>query len=255
MPDLAGLLVFPFFLVFARLGAAVMVFPAISDPSVSVRIRLLIALAVSAVMFPLVQAQLPPLPAHSGDMVLMMFGELVIGVLMGYGARVFMAAMSLAGELIGFMAGFQAATLFDPTSGSSTAAPTILLTLCAGLLMLVLGLHYELIKAVAASYSAFPPGQLPDVGDVTSAVVQIYGQMFSLGLQLAAPVVVAGLLTNALFGVMNRLIPQLQVFFVSIPLAIGLSLIVLGASLGTMLELWSGTVAGKISVFQVESTL
>lgn len=251
--DLAGLLVFPFFLVFARLGAAIMVFPAVSDPSISPRVRLVIALAASAVMFPLLAPQLPSMPPRTADFVLLLFGELVIGVLMAYGARLFMAALALAGELISFMAGFQAATLFDPTSGSNTAAPSILLTLSGGMLILALGLHHELIRGIAASYAVFPAGGLPPVEDVNAAVVEIFAQSFKLGLQLAAPVVIAGLLSNALFGVMNRLIPQLQVFFLSIPLAIGLSLIVLAASLGAMFELWGGAVAGKLSIFQVES--
>lgn len=252
---LAELFVFPFFLLLTRMGGAIMVFPAVSDMSVNMRFRLLLVVAICVVLFPLLQPQLPALPARASDLFLLLFGEMVIGLLMGFGARLFMAAMSVAGELISFMAGLQSATLFDPTSASNTAAPTILLTLCAGLVTLSLGLHHDLIKAVAASYTAFPAGELPDVGDVNIAFIDIFAQMFTLGVQLAAPIIVTGLLTNALFGVMNRLIPQLQVFFISIPLVIGLCLIVLAASLGMMLQLWGNAVRDKISVFQAEETL
>lgn len=249
---LAEILVFPFFLLLARMGTAIMVFPAVSDKSVNVRFRMMLTVAVCVVLFPLLQPQLPTLPPRTGDMILLLFGELVIGLLMGFGARLFMAAMAVAGELISFMAGFQSATLFDPSSASSTGAPAVLLTLCAGLLVLVTGLHHELIRAVAASYAAFPAGQLPDVGDVNAAVVDIVAQVFKLGVMMAAPLIVTGLLANAMFGVLNRLIPQLQVFFISMPLVIGLSLIVLAASLGMMLQLWGNAVQGKISVFQAE---
>lgn len=252
---LAEVLVFPFFLVLARMSAAVMVFPAISDASVNVRFRMMLAVAVSVALFPLLQPQLPLLPAKTGDMMFLLFGEIVIGILMGLGARLFLAAMSVAGELISFMAGFQSATLFDPGSASTSGATSVLLTLSAGLLVLVTGLHHELIRGVAASYAAFPPGVLPDVGDVNAAVVDIVAQVFRLGVMLAAPLVVTGLLSNAMFGVLNRLIPQLQVFFVSMPLVIAVSLFVLAASLGMMLQLWGHAVQGKIAVFQAESEL
>lgn len=253
MSGLAEVLVFPFFLVLARVGAAVMVFPALSDMSVNVRARMMIVLAVSFILYPLLRAQLPALPDRSGDMALLLFGELVVGLLLGLGARLILAAMSVAGELIAFLAGFQSATLFDPLSGTNTAAPTILLTLSASLVVLALNLHHQLIEAVVESYSAFPPGVLPDVGDVTSAVVTMLALLTKLGLQLAAPVVVAGILSNALFGVLNRLIPQLQIFFVSVPVSICISLLVIAAGFGTMLQLWATAAQSRLTVFQVES--
>jgi flagellar biosynthetic protein FliR len=249
---LAELLVFPFFLLVARVGMAVMVFPAFSDISVSTRIRLLIVFGISLVLFPLLGPQLPALPATTGNLVLLLLGELVVGLMLGLGARMMMVAMSLAGELIAFLAGFQSATLFDPQSGTNTPAPTLFLTLCATLMILALNLHYQLIEAIMQSYIAFPPGKLPDVGDVSAAAVDMFAVFTALGVQLAAPVIVAGLLSNVLFGVMNRLIPQLQIFFVSVPVSITLSLLVLGAGLGTMMQLWSHATESRLTMFQAD---
>lgn len=250
--ELAATLVFPLFLVFCRLGAALVAFPALSDDAIFTRARLLVAFGASMVMYPLLAPTLPTLPPLLGDAILLVFGELVIGLLMGLGARLFMAALSLAGELIAFSAGLQAATMFDPSSNSSSGAPTIFLTLTGGLLVLALGLHHELIRAIALSYTTFPVGQLPPVADITAAFTQIMADIFVLGLQLAAPVVVAGLLTTALFGLLNRLIPQLQVFFVSVPLTVIIALAILAASLPLMLEAWGNVVAVRYSVFQTE---
>jgi len=250
---LAELLIFPAFLLFARLGAAVMVFPALSDPSVNVRARLLFTVAAVMILYPLLRPVLPPLPPRSGDVFLLLFGEIYIGILLGLGARLMMAAMSVAGEIVAFLAGFQSATLFDPQSGTNTAAPTIFLTLCASMVLLALNLHHQMIAAVVESYAVFKPGALPDSGDVSAAVTALVATLMKLGLQLAAPVVVAGLLSNALFGVLNRLIPQLQIFFVSVPVSISLSLLVLAAGLGTMLQLWAGAAQDRLTVFQVES--
>ncbi|MCA3244620.1 MAG: flagellar biosynthetic protein FliR [Alphaproteobacteria bacterium] len=250
--ELAATLVFPFFLVFCRLGAALLVFPALSDDAVPARLRLLAAVAAAAVMVPLLTPTLPTLPGTTGELALLVFAELVMGLLLGLGARLFLAALSLAGELIAFAAGLQAATLFDPGSNANSGAPTVFLTLTGGMLILALNLHHDLIRAVAASYASFPAGQLPPVADVTAAVVQIFAEFSALGLQLAAPVVVAGLLTTALFGLLNRLIPQLQVFFVSVPLTVILALIMLAAALPLMLQVWGGVVSERFSVLQTQ---
>ncbi len=250
---IAEFLVFPFFLLFTRVGAAIMVFPAISDPSINVRARLLIVLGISFILFPLLSPQLPTLPGRVGEMMVLMFGEMIIGILLGMGARLMMAAMTLAGELIAFLAGFQSASLFDPSTNTNTGAPAIFLTLCASVVLLGLGLHHQLILAIVESYSVFKPGVLPDVGDVSAAFVQMMSLIMQFGLQLAAPVVVAGILTNALFGVLNRLVPQLQIFFVGVPVSMTIGVLILVAALGSMLQLWATATQGKLTLFQVES--
>jgi len=250
--DITTTLLFPLFLVFCRLGAALVVFPGLSDDAIFTRARLLLAFGASMVMFPLLAPTLPPLPPSLSGMVFLVFAELIIGLLMGLGARLFMAALSLAGELIAFSAGLQASTLFDPGSNSSSGAPTVFLTLCGGVLILALGIHHDVIRAIAVSYTTFPAGTLPPVADVNAAVTQIFADFSVLGLQLAAPVVVAGLLTTALFGLLNRLIPQLQVFFVSVPLTVIIALALLAASLPLMLDVWGNVVGQRFSVFQTQ---
>lgn len=250
---IAEFLVFPFFLLFTRIAAAVMVFPALSDPSINVRARLLVTLGISFILFPLLSSNLPALPEQVGVMMLLLFSEMIIGILLGLGARLMMAAMSFAGELIAFLAGFQSASLFDPQTATNTSAPTIILTLCAGVVLLGLNLHHQLILAIVESYQIFKPGMLPDVGEVSAAYITMMMILTSLGLQLAAPVMVAGVLANALFGVLNRLVPQLQTFFVSVPVSITISLLIIIAGIGTMLQLWATATQSKLTLFQVES--
>lgn len=249
---LTGLLVFPLFLLFARVGGAIMVFPAISDPSINIRARLLITLGISVLLLPLLGADFPDIPARTGDMLLLLFGEMVIGLLLGLGARLMMAAMTLAGEIIAFLAGFQGASLFDPSTNTNSGAPSVFLTLCAGVVVLSLNLHHQLILATVESYAIFKPGVMPEVSDAAAAYVQMMSVIMRLGLQLAAPFVVAGLLTNALFGVLNRLVPQLQIFFVSVPVTITVGVILLAAGLGTMLQLWANATQDRLTLFQAE---
>lgn len=251
--DLLPLFTFQFMLVFARLGTALFVFPALSDPSINARVRLLAGLAISLALYPLLASKLPMLPGGTGTMITLLGEEMIIGLLMGLGARILMAIMSIAGEMIAFMSGFQAASLFDPSSGANTAAPTVLLTLSAGMLVLALNLHHQLILGVASSYQAFPPGTQLATGDITMAVTAMLSKVFLVGVQLAAPVMIVGFLTNLMFGIFNRLIPQLQVFFLSIPLAIVLAMAIMAASLTFMLGLFSTTMQDNLFLFNVES--
>lgn len=249
---LAGALVFPMFLLFARVGGAVMMFPALSDPSVNIRVRLLAVVGVTFILFPLLADRLPVLPNRVADMVLLLFGEMVVGILLGLGARLMMSVMALAGEIIAFMAGFQGASLFDPSTNTNSGAPAVFLTLCAGVVVLGLNLHHQLIMATVESYNLFKPGVMPEVSDMAAAYVQMMGLIMRLGLQLAAPIVVAGLLTNVLFGVLNRLVPQLQVFFVSVPITITVSVVLLAVGLNAMLVLWGNATQARLTLFQVE---
>lgn len=250
MAALLPLFTFQFFLVFARLGMAVFVFPVVSDPSVPVNVRLLLSLLVSAIMYPIVSAHLPGMPASTAPMLLLLGQEMLIGLLLGYGARLLMSAMSVAGEMIAFMSGFQSATLFDPASASITAAPTILLTLAAGVLVLALGLHHALIIGIVGSYTAFPPGTVIAAGDIVQAVLSDIAKVFVVGLQIAAPVMVAGFISYLMFGIFNRLIPQLQVFFLSVPLSIALSLVIMAASLTLMLGLFTSTLQDNLFLLE-----
>lgn len=250
----APLFVFQFFIIFARLGTALIIFPALSDPAISPRIRLLFALAASLALFPALEPGLPGLPATTSGTLNLIGGELIYGLLMGISARLMFMAMSLAGELIAFMAGFQSATLFDPASGSSTTAPTLFLTLVAGMLIFALNLHHQLIDALVLSFTAFPPGgPLPASESILQAVLKVFEIAFTLGVQIAAPVVAAGLLANLMFGVFNRLIPQLQIFFITIPLSLTLGMLILGASMGAITGMFGTALQNNLLLFQQET--
>jgi len=248
---IAQLFVFPFFLVFIRMGAAMMIFPGLSDPSISPRIRILLALTTSFVMFPIVYPKLPQLPTQVSVLVTLVFVEVFIGLFMAMGARLFIAVMNVAGDVMSFMSGFQAATLFDPRSASATTAPASLLIMIATVLVFALDLPHVMIAAVVSSYDIFPPGALPNLGDSAMSVVKLIGDMYVVGLKIAAPIVVVGFLTYAGFGILNRMVPSVQAFFIALPLTIVMALFTLGLTLGSMLTLYAEEMRGHaIILFQ-----
>lgn len=233
------LFIFPMFMVFVRLGAMMMVMPAISDGAVTPRVRLLAGFAIAFLMYPALMDKIPDVPSSTPVMIVMILGEIIIGVMMAIGARLFLATMALAGDLLSFMSGFQAATLFDPRLGGISTAPATFLTLLASVLVFATGLHLYMIQAVFESYQALPVGKLPEMGDALSALVVLLGQIYIIGVKLAAPVVTVGFLTYMGFGLLNRLVPQVQAFFIALPLTLSLGLFVLGVSLASMVTLFN----------------
>jgi flagellar biosynthetic protein FliR len=253
MLDLASLFVFPFFILFVRVGAALMVFPGFSDISVNGRTRLTLALVISAAMFPVLQPQLPGLPSALATMVTVVLSEVFLGILLGMASKLFFSALNIAGELIAFSSGFQAATLFDPASGSNTVAPALVLTTIALALLFVTGLHRLMLQTVFESYQVFPVGTWLPMEDVFDAIVQVIQNAFIMGLKLAAPMMAVGFLGYMAFGIFNRIIPQLHAFFVALPITISVGLIAFGLALGGMMVLFTEEMANNLVLFELPS--
>lgn len=243
---------FHLFLIFCRLGGAIMTFPGLSDVAISPRIRLHIAVFGAVVMYPMLAPSLPSFPASSAALLHMVVVELIMGVMLMIGARIFMAALQLAGEIIGFTAGLQTANLFDPSSGANTSAPGLFLSLTAITLIFVTNLHHIVFTAVFQSYQFFPAGELPNVQESAFAVVTTVADMFVLGTKIAAPVMAAGFLVYAAFGVFNRLIPQLQVFFVAIPVNIWVGMLMLSLVLGLMMNIFMAALFDHAVIFTLQ---
>lgn len=206
----------------------------------------MLAVMVSFAMFPVLEPTLPLLPESTTLLLKYIFAEFVMGVIMGIGARLFMNALQIAGEVIAFMSGLQASTLFDPSIGGQTSAPSLFLSVVGGMLVLALNLHHMAIQGVMESYQIFPPGEIPLWGDSALAVARTLTDAFAIGVKMAAPIMVVGFLTYVGFGVFNRLIPQIQVFFVALPLNIVIGIFFLILTLSSMLMLFGEELANHL---------
>jgi len=249
---ISSLFIFQFMLVFFRVAAAFMVFPGISDLAVNRKARLLMAFTVSLAMFPILESYMPALPTATSQLLMYVFIEIFLGVSLAIGARIFMSAASVAGEVIGFTAGFQTATLFDPSTGSNTSAPGLFLLITATVLVFASNLHHLLIEGIIDSYSVFPAGTLPNLGETSQAVIKSVANMFMFGIKIAAPIMAIGFIIYVGFGIFNRLIPQLQVFFVALPITIAVGILVLSISVTGMLTLFIEEMADKAIIFAKE---
>jgi flagellar biosynthetic protein FliR len=250
LPSLSGV-VLVYLLVFARTGAMIMLVPPIGDANVPARIRLILALAVSVALAPTVQSAYPQTaPATTAALVVLIAQEVTVGIMIGTLARIIMSSISIAGTIIAAQIGLSYAEALDPTShGQQGAVVGNFLSLLAVVLVFGANLHHLAIGAVNGSYHLIPPGTPLPTGDMAEMAIRIVSGAFALGFQLAAPFIVFGFAINAGFGVLARLMPQLQVFFVVTPLNVLVGFVLMALILGTMMTLYLDFYGAQMGAF------
>jgi flagellar biosynthetic protein FliR len=233
-------------LMFARVGTMVMLLPGLGELSVPARVRLTIALVLTAVLFPLHRAAFT-LDLNSFGPVLLLLGqELFIGVVLGLTARLTISALQVAGSVVAQQLGLGFVTAVDPTQGQQGVILGNFLTILGITLIFATDLHYYVIAALHDSYALFRPGEMPLVGDVAALLTRTVAAAFRIGIQLSGPFLVFGLLFNVGLGVLSRLMPQMQVFFVGMPLSILLGFVALLLVIGAMMSTFLGYLEGVL---------
>ena len=221
------------FLVFARIGTAMMILPMFGEPWLNARSKLAMAAVVSYVLVPASGVHAPAI-ADPARLFAPVVGEMVIGGFLGLMVRVIFSATQMAGAAIAMHSGLQVASMFDPSEASQATIPATLLSTTVLALMFASDAHHLLLAGLARSYTVMPFGILPDLGSLSEAMTRIGSRSFDLAFRVAGPVIMVALLLNAVLGVMNRLMPTLQVMFVAAPLQIMVGLVVLAASIGSI---------------------
>lgn len=229
---------FAFLLVFTRLSATIMVMPGIGDGFVSPRIRLMLALTIAVLVTPGLADVLPALPQSPVALFALLGGEILIGLVIGLIARLLLTAVDVAGQIISFNLSLANAFVFNPTMAAQGSLPGAFMTVLALVLIFAADLHHLMLRAAVDSYGVFPPGALPPMGDLAETVTMIVSRSFAIGLQMAAPFVAVGLIFYLGLGVLSRLMPQMQVFFVAIPAQIMVGFVILALTLSAAMLFW-----------------
>jgi flagellar biosynthetic protein FliR len=207
-----------FMLVFARIGAMVMLLPGLGETNIPVRIKLAIALLLTLIILPLHRAAYHVDTDTLVPLIVLMLHEIIIAQQLG----------------LGFV------TAIDPTQGQQGLLIGNFLTLLGITLLFATDSHHLVIAALNDSYAIFSPGEMMPSGDVAALATRAFAAAFKIGLQLSAPFLVFGLVFNIGLGVLARLMPQMQVYFVGVPLSILAGFLifalVIAAMMGTFLD-------------------
>jgi flagellar biosynthetic protein FliR len=231
-----------FILTFARIGTMVMLLPGLGEMSVPVQVRLTVALVLAAVLLPLHRAAYALDLRAFGPVLAMLGEELFVGAVLGLTARLMISTLQIAGNVVAQQLGLGFVTEIDPSQGQQSVLVGNFLTLLGITLIFSTDMHHLVIAALDDSYTLFRPGEIPLLGDVADHTTRTVAAAFRIGIQLSAPFLVFGLLFNLGLGVLSRLMPQMQVFFVGMPVSILVGFLILFLVLGAMMTLFLGSI-------------
>jgi flagellar biosynthetic protein FliR len=235
-----------FLLTFARVGTMVMMMPGIGEMNMPSRVRLTIALVLTAILLPAHQASYTVDLGALGPVIIMLFQEILIGAVLGLTARLAISCLQVAGSVIAQQLGLGFVTAVDPTQNQQGLLVGNFLAVLGIALIFATDMHHMVIVALNDSYSIFAPGEVPVIGDIAKHITNVIAGSFKIGIQLSAPFLVFGLLFNLGLGVLSRLMPQMQVFFIGLPLSILLGLLLLLIVIGAMMGTFTGYVEGVL---------
>ncbi len=238
-----------FLFIFCRVGSALMVIPAFGDSHVSSRFRLLLAVGMSAMLTPLLAEKMPALPESRMTLALLLMSEVLVGAFIGMVARTILSALHVAGTMIAFQSSLAVSSIFDPVTGAQTAVISNFVTIVAMTVIFALNLHHYMLAAVVESYNVFIAGSYPMIEDMMKYHVRLLADSFTLGIMLAAPHIVFSLIFYLMGGLMARLMPNFQVFFVMMPPQIIIAFLLLMAIIPLMIETFIDFLREHIMLF------
>jgi len=216
-----------FFLALTRILAVLIHIPVLGSQNSPNQIRIGLGLVLTLVLIPW-----QPLPPDAQTMGLIAFSvaigkELLIGTLSGFASALIFGAVEMAGEVMGMGSGFGSSRIFNPTINESGSAFNQLFVIIASMYFMVVDGHHAILIALERTFKVIPiNGDLP-INSLES-LMKITAQLFITGVQLALPVMVALFLADLTLGLLARVAPQVQVFFLGLPLKVGVSLIGIG---------------------------
>lgn len=241
-----------FLFIFCRVGTALMVMPAFGDSYVSPRTRLLFGVAMSALLTPLLGEKMPTIPDSTIMLVFLLVSEVLVGVFIGMIAKTLISVLHVAGTMIAYQSSLAVSSIFDPVTGTQTAVISNFLTVAAITMMMALDLHHYMLAAIVNSYHVFTPGSYPLIEDIFKQHLQLVTDSFMLGIMFAAPHIVFSFIFYLMGGLMARLMPNFQIFFVMMSPQIIIAFLLLFAIVPMMLEAFVNFAQDQLQTFAGE---
>lgn len=238
-----------FMLILSRVAGIFAALPVFGGRRLPIRIKVITVLMITLVCFPTLSVSVPQTPTDAFSLGLLALSELMVGLTLAFITQIIFAAVEFSGQIIGMQMGFTISSIIDPSQGTQTQIMSVIQTLFATLMFLSLNIHHLFIRAIIDSFRVIPLGGWHLNGELLNFLVQRTADIFIIGIRLAAPVMVALLLTTVALGIMARSFPQMNVFMISMPLNIGLGLVILGMTITIffhVLEVSFGHLKGQI---------
>ena len=219
------------FLIFVRVGAILMSMPIFKSGSIPVLVKFGLALGASIVLYPLLDQTTFPVVRDLGSFAIGVIGEIMLGISIGMAVNLIFVGLQMAGQISGYQMGLALARVMDPSAGQQVPLLSQFYQLFAFLIFLTINAHHWFLMALADSFQMVPPFGFKVSGSLIEQLIHIGGYMFAIAIKVGAPVIAALLLASVAFGLIARTVPQMNVFFVAMPLKIIIGLLFIGFSL------------------------
>jgi flagellar biosynthetic protein FliR len=236
-------------MIFARIGAVLLMLPGVGESYVPPRIRLSLALVVSLALWPVVAGALPPLPETLGGMAGWILREVLVGLAIGALLRSFLTVLATAGEVVALQTTLAFAQTANPMQAQPGSTISAFLMLFGTTLIFATNTHHLFIAGLVGSYELIAPVKPLVTGDFASLAIRTLGDAFMLGIQLSAPVLVFAIIFNLASGLIGRVMPAFHVYFAAAPLSISLRLSFFALSLGVMVTVFIDRYRALANVF------
>lgn len=246
-----------FMLIFIRISAMMTVAPILGSRSVPVQVKIFLSLFMTITFLPMIKTDSSLAKLTLTGMLPRAIKEAVLGLFLGFNAKFMFESFQFAGRLMSTQMGLGMANLVDPDSGAPVTPIGNIYSMVGIVLFLSLDGHHFIISAIYRSFELSP---VPELGLVHAGarfeMMRMFNDLFVIGLKLAAPAMVTLFLIELCMGIMARIVPQMNIFFIGLPVRLGVGLFILIASLpifyvflSTVLEGWKRDISSLISHF------
>jgi flagellar biosynthetic protein FliR len=238
-----------FLLTIMRISLIVFLLPFFGGETIPAQVKAAVALMLTFAVWPRMALSGSLFPAHPFNLFLLIFSEVMLGMVLGAMVHFVFVGLQVGGEVIGFQMGLSMITLADPSTGNQLTATAFLVQTVAMALFLSMDGHLYILSALMGSFNLIGPGQLflnpPGLGDL----LQRSGQMFSLALKIAGPVVGCLFLVELGLALMAKVAPQMNLLTLGFPIKIGLGLLLLSIVFSLMAMFFDDFIKGSGNMF------
>jgi len=237
-----------FFLILIRVSVILFMFPIFSSRLIPVLAKAGLAFIITIILFPVINTKMVEFPDTLWGMGQLMISEFIIGMILALLVQLFFEGIRMMGQLVGFQTGFAITNILDPQSGMQVSILSNMAYLAAMALFLILNGHHILLRAMEESFEIINVGSLSLNGQIFQKIVDTSADMFLIAIKIGAPAIAILLFTQVAFGLITKLIPQMNIMIVAFPVQIVIGLVFFGISLNVLLRFMERYLAGLSSL-------
>ncbi|HUV41500.1 MAG TPA: flagellar biosynthetic protein FliR [Sedimentisphaerales bacterium] len=217
--------IFTFILVLTRVSTFFLLLPVFGWTAVPVRIKVAVTVVLSVFFSAMTTVPAHPEPLSAVKVVILMSNEAVYGLCLGLVLTIMFSAVKVAGQIIEREMGLSIAEVIDPLTAESSNLLGSLFEMIFIIIFLAANGHHFFLLIISRSYDAFPIGSIPTIPMLAAGITKAGSAMFVAGLRLGAPVLAALLLMSVILAILARIVPEMNILFISLPLRVGVGLL------------------------------